>query len=145
MKQNYSDPHSRRDEARPAQPRYFVAELAPAAWQPNVDVYQTDEAVVVIVELAGIRADNVDISVDGRVLRLSGQRVPGFMAGPRQFYQLEIPHGAYERTVRLPVPVDGDRSEARYRDGFLEIVLPFSQPYRPNITARPDRKDGSGL
>jgi HSP20 family protein len=116
--------------------RYFVAEVAPAAWQPNVDVYQTDEAIVVIVELSGIHPNSMDISIDGRVLKLSGARAPRFRHGPRQFFQLEIPQGAYERAVRLPAQVDESRAEASYSDGFLEIVLPLVQPVRPAISVR---------
>lgn len=145
MRQDNIDPRLRKEEARTMPRRYFVTELAPAAWQPNVDVYQTEEAVVVMVELAGIQAEMVDISVDGRVLHLAGARVPHFLPGRRQFYQLEIPQGPYERTVRLPVPVDGDRSEAHYRDGFLEIVLPLMQPYRPTISAGIENKESKGL
>lgn len=144
MRQDYGDT-LRRGPARKATRRYFVAELAPAAWQPNVDVYQTNDTVVVIAELADIKADAVDISIDGRVLRLSGTRTPRFLPGYHQFYQLEIPQGAFERTVQLPAPVNGDRAEANYREGFLEVVLPLMQPFRPTISEGTGGKDGSRL
>lgn len=123
--------------------RYFVAKPAPAAWQPNLDVYETGDAVVVVVELAGIQAEPVDISVDGRILLLRGARTPHFLPGYHQFYQLEIPQGSFERTVRLPTAVDGERAEARYRDGFLEIVLPLARPFRPAISSGTGNKESS--
>lgn len=144
MRQDYGDTR-RRGPARQAPRRYFVAELAPAAWQPNVDVYQTEDAVVVIVELAGVQADAVDISIDGRVLRMGGTRAPRFLPGHHQFYQLEIPQGAFERTVQLPAPVDGEHAEANYREGFLEIVLPLMQPFRPTISGNATGKESSRL
>ncbi|MDQ2742959.1 MAG: Hsp20/alpha crystallin family protein [Chloroflexota bacterium] len=130
MKGNYS--HSDRYGRR----RYFVAEVAPATWQPNVDVYQTEDAVVVIVEIPGINPELVDISIDGRILHLSGSRVPHCRPGYRQFYQLEVSQGAFERVVRLPTPVEGSGARAEYHDGFLEIVLPISQAVRPPISVR---------
>lgn len=135
MRQDDGDASRRREPARRAPRRYFVAELAPAAWQPNVDVYQTDEAIVVIVELAAVQADAVHISIDGRVLRLTGTRAPHFLPGYRQIYQLEIPQGAFERTVQLPAAVDAERAQANYREGFLEVVLPLTRPFRPTISA----------
>lgn len=145
MRQDDGDASRRREPARQAPRRYFVAELAPAAWQPNVDVYHTDEAVVVIVELAAIQPDAVDISIDGRVLRLAGTRAPHFLPGYRQFYQLEIPQGAFERTVQLPAAVDAEHAQAHYREGFLEVVLPLMRPFRPTISAGATGKESSRL
>lgn len=145
MRQDDGDASRRCESARRPPRRYFVAELAPAAWQPHVDVYQTDDAVVVIVELAAVRADTVDISIDGRVLHLTGTRAPHFLPGYRQFYQLEIPQGAFERTVQLPAAVDADHAQANYREGFLEVVLPLMRPFRPTISAGTTGKENSRL
>jgi HSP20 family protein len=123
--------------------RYFVAEIAQATWQPNIDIYQTTEAIVVLVELAGVKPESVHLSIDGKSLRLSGTRIPPVPRSYRHFYQLEIAQGAYERVVRLPTLVDGDRAEAAYHDGFLEVILPIAQPIRPHISSAEATQRGS--
>lgn len=145
MRQDYGDARRHRGSAGHTPRRYFVAELAPAAWQPNVDVYQTDEAIVAIVELAGVQAEAVDISIDGRTLHLEGTRAPHFLPGYRQFFQLEIPQGAFERTVELPAAVDAEQARANYREGFLEVVLPLARPFRPTISGAVTDKESSRL
>lgn len=108
-------------------------EIAPEGWQPRVDVYQTDSSVVVLVELAGLRAEDINLGVRGRILRIEGTRRPSFRGTPRQVTSLEIPYGPFARTVELPTTVDAERTEAQCGDGFLEIVLPLAQPVRPVI------------
>lgn len=114
---------------------YFPGYEDEVDWKPGIDIYDTSDAVVVIVELAGVEPDAVDVTVSGRLLRIRGTRQPRFRPGYRQFHRLEIARGAFERIVELPETVDSGGTEATYRDGFLEIVLPFRGPARPTVTA----------
>ncbi len=99
-------------------------------WQPRADVHEGADAVVVKVELAGVRPERIDVSLssDGRLLTISGERVEEDVERTDRIrcYQLEIYFGPFERQILLPgdVRIAADAIEARFRDGFLTIVLP---------------------
>lgn len=99
-------------------------------WEPAVDVYETATEVVVLVELAGVKKDEIQMIVDGRTLVIRGIRQETGMQVKRNFHQMEIHRGPFERSVFLPVTVDPDKTKASYKDGLLEIVLPKVQRAR---------------
>ncbi len=76
--------------------------------QPNVDVYETDDEVVVVVDIAGIADEEVSVDVDGKSLRLWGERRPGTGRPGRLYSQMEICHGLFKREVQLPAEVSPD-------------------------------------
>ena len=71
-------------------------------WQPNTDVYQTDNGLVVKVELAGMRSDNLELTVEGNRLRISGNRPDGCRAAKCSFLVMEINYGPFETVLDLP-------------------------------------------
>ncbi len=99
-------------------------------WQPPVDVCETDDAVVVKSEIAGVVPDgiNVSLSADNRILVISGVRAEDEdeRRARVRCYQLEIYYGPFERHVALPpdVQIDRDRISATYRNGILTVRLP---------------------
>ncbi len=106
-------------------------------WQPRTDVYETEESLVVKVEAAGLRVDpatgslvdlHVELSPDGRVLTIRGQRMEDSeeRAGRVRCYRLEIYFGAFELAIPLPgdVAVERENITGTYKDGFLMVVLP---------------------
>jgi HSP20 family protein len=104
--------------------------LRAVRFQPSVDMYETDTALVVKVELAGIRADklNVTLSSDDRLLTIAGERVEPLEERRNRIrcYHLEIFFGAFEREIVLPGNLRFEREHisANYRDGFLILTLP---------------------
>ena len=107
-------------------------------WYPAVDIYETDNTVVVLAELPGVDVNKVDVVLQGDILHISGERhLP--TGGCARRHQLEINTGSFERTVRLPYAVDADRIEASYRDGMLMITCP--QLKREPIEIRVPGKD----
>lgn len=113
---------------------YYSIDLSGEAWQPNIDVYETRNALVILVELAGVRSETVRVDIQGDRLRISGTRRVPFRPDYLQFHRLEIAQGAFERVLSLPRPVDEDQTEANYTAGFLEIVLPFARPHRVSVS-----------
>ena len=111
----------------------FTDRLRGDRWQPDVDVFETERGVVVRVELAGIRSDDVRVSVDGQVLRLSGVRGATEGEEVQRLYQMEIASGPFERRVRIPVAFDRDRMSAHLADGFLTVTLPRRDPARRRV------------
>lgn len=108
----------------------------PSRWKPNVDVYQTDGAMVVAVELAGVDPDSIDISVSGRRLTVSGNRAPIVRRGARRIHHMEISHGPFELVLDLPSPVDVASTDATWSHGLLEIILPAPTAVRPTVNQR---------
>jgi len=113
---------------RGKRPRVVFSECA---WAPHVDVYEAAGQAVVLVELAGVPKERIQIEVDHDQLTLRGERRLHHRGDQRTFYALEVPYGAFERRIRMPFPVDPTRAEASYQDGFLEIVLPRLAPDQP--------------
>jgi HSP20 family protein len=98
--------------------------FAPRTWQPSIDVYETDKEVVVLVELAGIKEDEIEAFVENNVLIIKGERRDIKQGIKRTYSQMEILWGPFERDVALPVNVDTGQVEAFYEGGFLEIIIP---------------------
>ncbi len=94
-------------------------------WSPPTDVYETEENFVVRVEIAGMRDEDFEVTIENHTLFIGGSRPdPG---GRRAYHQMEIFSGRFEIGVQITVPVDVDASTAEYKDGFLTINLPKTQ------------------
>jgi len=92
-------------------------------WEPTVDVYETDDSVVVMVDLAGVSQEHMDLVVTRNSLTLRGERRDSAQRTGRKYIRLEIPFGPFERTIPLPTAVDPDDTTASYQAGFLEVVM----------------------
>jgi HSP20 family protein len=90
-------------------------------------VYETADSVVVLVEIAGVSAEEIDISVEGKSLTVRGERKDRQHHLSRLYHQMEICCGLFQRSVTLPKEVDPQRASATYSDGILAIVLPKVQ------------------
>ena len=100
---------------------------ARAHWVPNTDVYSTDNGLVVKVELAGMRSDNLEITIEGNRLRISGNRPDGCRAPKCSFLVMEINYGPFETALELPPGYDLSQAKAAYLNGFLRIDVPLAQ------------------
>jgi HSP20 family protein len=106
-----------------------------AGFRPQVDCIRREDppSVIVIADLAGIDADDIEVLISGRDLTISGERRRPRPDGGR-YEQMEIDYGPFRRTVALPEDVDADRAEARYERGLVVITLPLAE--RPARQAR---------
>jgi len=93
-------------------------------WVPNTDVYVTDSGLVIKVELAGMRKEDLELTIDGNRLKISGQRPDGCRAKQCRFLIMEISYGAFESIIELPPGYDLGRAKAAYQNGFLRIDVP---------------------
>lgn len=94
------------------------------AWRPLCDVSETGDEIIVVVDLAGIDPDNVEISVENNRMMIQGFRREPASAPKRIYHLMEISYGSFERTITLPSRFDAERASAVYADGFLEVRLP---------------------
>jgi HSP20 family protein len=98
----------------------------PHAWRPPTDVYETENAIIIRVEVAGMHETDFSISLVGRNLTIRGIRQD--TSERRAYHQMEIPFGEFSTEFELPYIVNSNKVEAIYRDGFLLITLPITQP-----------------
>ena len=96
-------------------------------WKPLTDVYENEEAIVVRVEIGGMREEDFSIFLEGRLLLIQGNRADTLER--RAYYQMEIPYGEFRAEIELPLPVTAEGVTAFYRDGFLKIVLPKARSH----------------
>lgn len=101
---------------------------AEAHWVPNTDVYVADHGLVIKVELAGMRSENLEINVEGNRLRISGTRPDGCRSATCNFIVMEINYGAFETVLELPAGYDLSKAKASYLNGFLRIDVPVAAP-----------------
>ncbi|OIN90806.1 MAG: hypothetical protein AUJ21_07945 [Anaerolineae bacterium CG1_02_58_13] len=93
-----------------------------SAWSPPTDVYETDEAYILRVEVAGMREADFEITLEDGFLQIGGTRPD--VPERRAYQQMEIRFGRFSTAVGLPGPVNVDASRAEYVDGFLTVTLP---------------------
>ncbi len=105
--------------------------LRPHVWRPPTDVYETEDAVVVRVEVAGMQDADFSIILDGRYLSIRGVRPDA--PERRAYHQMEIPFGEFSSEVELPVPVLVNEITAVYTNGFLRVALPKARPHKIEI------------
>jgi HSP20 family protein len=90
--------------------------------------------VVVRVELAGVRREDLRVSVDGDVLHVRGvRRPPEHAEALQRLHQMEIAFGPFERSVRIGVPFERDQVSARLEDGYLSVTLPKRSARRVEV------------
>ena len=92
-------------------------------WCPAADVYRTREGWIVKVDLAGIRPDDIKVTIDGRLLRISGSRRDGICGEGVSHYQLEITYSRFEKMIQFPRSIDHVSIERDYSDGLLILRL----------------------
>ncbi|HSF33158.1 MAG TPA: Hsp20/alpha crystallin family protein [Candidatus Tectomicrobia bacterium] len=93
-------------------------------WEPPVDIYETDDALVLQVELPGVSKDAVSVEIHEHTLRLSGERTREPSITGRQYQREEGRYGAFQRAFRIPTIVDEAKIQATYKDGVLAVRLP---------------------
>jgi len=112
---------------------YFVSYRRPlpvyvsGVWRPLVDIYETATEVKVLIELPGVKKEDVKLIFDRNTLIVRGQRRDEFRSDCKACHQVEINFGEFERTISIPVPVDPDGARAVYKDGFLLVTFPKAE------------------
>lgn len=107
----------------------------PGAWEPAVDIYETDGEIFLKAEVPGVDKDRISIEVKDGVLTLSGERIFEKEVKEEQYHRMERAYGAFHRAFTLPSSVDADRVEATLRDGVLEVRLPKREEAKPKQIA----------
>jgi HSP20 family protein len=100
-------------------------------WMPAVDMHETNESLVLEVELPGVREKDLTVSITGDLLTIRGERRWEDESKTQKSLHVERVYGRFERMVQLPLAVQADKVKAVYRDGMLQITLPKAEELKP--------------
>jgi len=107
------------------------APLATTPWNPSVDIFETDNEVVMKAELPGMNAKDIELRLENNVLMLKGERHFEKEAKEENYHCIEREYGVFSRTFALPTAVNGDKVTAEYKEGVLKVVLPKKEETKP--------------
>jgi HSP20 family protein len=117
--------------------------LPAGEWSPAVDVFELRDRLVVIAEVPGLAPESLKVAFRDRALRLSGERRTPRVGAGASFHCLERPHGRFERSIPLDVPVDVASARAVLAGGVLTVTLPRLRERRGRETVVPIEREPS--
>lgn len=116
----------------------FFGEMMPAegrttgsVWSPDVDVKEDEHQFTVLVELPGLKTNDIEVQVENNVLFISGERRMEEKKEGENWHFVERSYGSFSRSFRLPKNVDSENVEANYADGMLTINIPKAEEAKP--------------
>ncbi len=122
----------------------FPGPLTRALWDipsaPGMDLYQTDEAVVVKMGLPGVEPGDIQVSVNDGVLTIRGEVKEEKEEQAKTYHLRERRYGAFRRSVNLPSSVDVEKSDAQFENGVLTLTLPKAEEAKPKTIAVKSKK-----
>jgi HSP20 family protein len=110
------------------------------AWAPALDISERKDAYLVTVELAGVEADDLEITMEDGLLTIQGERHVAHDSSEQHFHRVERRYGAFRRSITLPAHVIAEGIQASFEDGVLQILVPKAEEAKPKrIQVRPGR------
>jgi HSP20 family protein len=113
---------------------FQLASSAPestSGWVPALDVFEDEDKITVQVELAGMKKEDFDISLQDDMLTISGERKSESEKREGESFRSERSFGAFSRSITLPSPVKAEEVKATYEDGVLTVTLPKAEEAKP--------------
>jgi HSP20 family protein len=105
-----------------------------SAWSPQIETFRRGDSLVVRADLPGMKKDDVEVEVENGVLSISGERSEAREDDRDDYYRSERSYGRFYRAIPLPEGIDGERCDASFQDGVLEVTFPV--PRMPERAAR---------
>lgn len=122
------------DMFKDAKPLWYQPDQS---FSPPMDIYETEDHLVVVLEIAGMKAEDIHVTFDKDILSISGFRKESSTPSKTRLHQMEIDYGKFQRTIRIPFPLRSDDFKASYRQGFLVITVPkIKEPVSPNVEVK---------
>ena len=107
-----------------AEPVWEPLETMTGDWAPKLDVSETKEAMLVTADMAGVDPKEIEIGLTGDLLTLKGEKEKRTEEKEERYHRVERTYGAFLRSVRLPMAVDGSKVTATFKNGVLVVTLP---------------------
>ena len=116
----------------PNSPEFFVKR---SRLFPPINVRKQEGEYKIIAEIPGVKADEIELSVQGGTLTIRGERKPEILGEDVSYHRRERSHGAFQRSVSLPDTVDASNIGANYKNGVLTITMPMDKASGPRKIA----------
>lgn len=113
--------------------QYRSRDGSPRGWRPAVDVYEVDGVIHVVVELAGVNEDEVQVALESDTLVIRGERSPVCADRQRTVHEMGILYGPFEAEVYLPHAIQADSVAAVYDNGLLHVSLERVKPVEISV------------
>ena len=106
------------------EPVFSVPELfSDESWYPNVDVSEGKRDIIVKAEIPGVDKEGIDISLDGRLLTIRGEKKHEQEESNEHYHRVESSFGIFKRVIELPADIEKNEVDAKYKNGVLKIKL----------------------
>jgi len=112
-------------------PQFGEAELSTRSWAPPVDIYETDNDIVLKAELPGVDPKDVEVRVEDNNLYLKGERRFEKEVKEQNYHRVERSYGSFARSFSLPSSISTDKVKAEYKDGMLTLTMPKREEAKP--------------
>lgn len=110
---------------------YYPARTHAAPSYPALNVWTSNEGLMLTAEVPGVHPEDIDISVVGETLTLSGSRKPDELKEGARYHRQERGYGNFSRSIQLPFPVSVNKVEASFKDGVLNVAMPRAEEDKP--------------
>jgi len=114
-----------------SQMRHRAMLYAVNLWHPSTDVYETEDKLVILCELAGIDKDNICLKIENDIINISGSRPEMSVGKAAVFHNMEINYGPFERNIKIPRKFIGSEPVANFSSGILKIYISI-KPHNTN-------------
>ena len=131
----YRDPFARLFEGFLGEAVAPSEDVSNRTWMPAVNIRETDPAFFVEAELPGMTKENIDITLENNILKLSGERRFEKDVSEKNYHRVERAYGNFLRTFSLPSEVDAEGVKASFKDGVLTIEIPKAEQAKPRKIA----------
>jgi len=106
-------------------------EVSTRSWAPPVDIYETEDAIVLKAELPGIDPKDVEVRVEDNTLYLKGERNYEKEVNEQNYHRIERSYGSFARSFTLPNSISAEKVKAEYKDGLLTLTMPKREEAKP--------------
>jgi HSP20 family protein len=106
-------------------------EVSNRTWMPPVDIQETEDAYRLVAELPGLTKDDINITLENNVLRLTGERKFQKDVTKENYHRVERTYGTFARAFTLPSLVSADKVEASFENGLLTLTIPKAEQAKP--------------
>ncbi|OGP63430.1 MAG: heat-shock protein Hsp20 [Deltaproteobacteria bacterium RBG_13_49_15] len=105
---------------RPISPMFTTSERN---WIPQMDIYETPDEIIILAELSGVKKEDLEVEINSKAVKIYGSRSPVSRLENSTYLLAEIQYGSFERILFFPTPIDTDKVNASFSNGFLQIRL----------------------
>ena len=104
-----------------------VVSIPKFGWDMAVDLYEKEGNIVAKMSLPGIEPENINVTINEDILRISGSREEEKEEKDKHYYSKEIRKGSFERSIGLPKSIDKAKVNAEYKNGTLQVTMPITE------------------